>query len=160
MSPIPHEHVHSVFTSMCITSTWSHLRTRNYGTLSLAFHSCNDLLESPVNLVSCRQSRWPCSIDPFPASQVEALDIETLLSSQGSRIVNVEKSSIVCSFLIPGGIPTWSTSTDFEWGFSVHEQRFLNLMLMATVLFGFVKLTINELSSYIFYLSILWTSLW
>jgi hypothetical protein len=97
---------------------------------------------------------------PFALKHVEALDIETLLSSQGSRIVNVEKSSIVCSFLIPGGIPTWSTSTDLEWGFSVHEHRFPNLMLMAVVLFGSVKLTINELSSYIFYLSILWTSLW
>jgi hypothetical protein len=37
---------------------------------------------------------------PFPASQVEALDIEILLSGQGSRIVNVEKSSIVYSFLV------------------------------------------------------------
>jgi hypothetical protein len=35
-----------------------------------------------------------------PASQAEALDVEILLSSQGSRIVNVEKSSIVYSFLV------------------------------------------------------------
>jgi hypothetical protein len=45
-------------------------------------------------------------------------------------------------------------SADCEGDFSVHEHRFLNLMLMAIVLFGSVKLTINELSSYIFYLSI------
>jgi hypothetical protein len=57
-------------------------------------------LESPVDLVSCRKSRRPCSIDPFPASQAEALDVEILLSSQGSRIVNVEKSSIMYSFLV------------------------------------------------------------
>jgi hypothetical protein len=36
---------------------------------------------------------------PPPASQAEALDVEILLSSQGSRIVNMEKSSIVYSFL-------------------------------------------------------------
>jgi hypothetical protein len=38
---------------------------------------------------------------PFPASQVETIAVETfLLSSQGSRIVNMEKSSIVHSFLV------------------------------------------------------------
>jgi hypothetical protein len=36
----------------------------------------------------------------FSASQAEALDVEILLSSQGSRIVSVEKSSIVYSFLV------------------------------------------------------------
>jgi hypothetical protein len=36
----------------------------------------------------------------FPASQAEALDVEILSSSQGSRIVNMEKSSIVYSFLV------------------------------------------------------------
>jgi hypothetical protein len=36
----------------------------------------------------------------FSASQAEAIDIEILLSSQGSRIVNMEKSSIVHSFLV------------------------------------------------------------
>jgi hypothetical protein len=56
-------------------------------------------VEIPVDLASCRKSRRPCSIDPFPASQAEALDVEILLSSQGSRIANVEKSSIVYSFL-------------------------------------------------------------
>jgi hypothetical protein len=53
-------------------------------------------------------STWPraANLDdlvapiPFPASQVEALDVEILLSSQGSRIVNVEKTSIVYSFLV------------------------------------------------------------
>jgi hypothetical protein len=38
---------------------------------------------------------------PFPASQVETIKVETfLLSSQGSRIVNLGKSSIVYSFLV------------------------------------------------------------
>jgi hypothetical protein len=38
---------------------------------------------------------------PFPASQVETIKVETfLLSSQGSRIVNMEKSSIVYSSLV------------------------------------------------------------
>jgi hypothetical protein len=60
----------------------------------------NGLLEIPVDVASCRKSRRPCSIDPLPASQTEALDIEILLSSQGSRIVNVEKTSIVYSFLV------------------------------------------------------------
>jgi hypothetical protein len=36
----------------------------------------------------------------FSASQAEALDVEILLSSQGSRIVSVKKSSIVYSFLV------------------------------------------------------------
>jgi hypothetical protein len=38
---------------------------------------------------------------PFSASQVETVKVEIfLLSSQGSRIVNMEKSSIVHSFLV------------------------------------------------------------
>jgi uncharacterized membrane protein len=53
-------------------------------------------------------STWSCAANlddlvasiPFPASQVEALDVEILLSSQGSRIVDMEKSSIVYSFLV------------------------------------------------------------
>jgi hypothetical protein len=57
-------------------------------------------LEISVELVSCRNSRRPCSIKSPPASQVEALDVEILLSSQGSGIVNMEKSSIVYSFLV------------------------------------------------------------
>jgi hypothetical protein len=36
----------------------------------------------------------------FPASQAEVLDVEILSSSQSSRIVNMEKSSIVYSFLV------------------------------------------------------------
>jgi hypothetical protein len=54
----------------------------------------------PFDLASCCESRRPCSIDPFPASHAEALDVEFLLTSQGSRIVNVEKSSIVYSFSV------------------------------------------------------------
>jgi hypothetical protein len=77
------------------------LRTRNYGTLSLAF-----LLLLMVDWKS--PLTWPHAANhddlvvsiPFPANQVEALDVEILLSSQGSRIVNVEKSSIVYSFLV------------------------------------------------------------
>jgi hypothetical protein len=49
----------------------------------------------------------------------------------------------------------WSTSADLKGEFSVHEHQFLDIMLMATVLSGSVKLTINELSSHIFHLSIL-----
>jgi hypothetical protein len=43
--------------------------------------------------------------------------------------------------------------------FSVHEQRFMNFMLMTVVLSGFAKLTINEFSWCIFYLLILLASL-
>jgi hypothetical protein len=76
-----------------------------------------------------------------------------LLNPLGCGAWNVTWAS--CDkILISSGIPTWSTSADHEWEFSVHEHRFLNLMLMATVLSGSVKLTINELTSYIFYLSI------
>jgi hypothetical protein len=50
-----------------------------------------------VDLVSCCQSRRPCSIKSLPTSQVEAVEVEALLSHQGSRKVNVEKSSIVYS---------------------------------------------------------------
>jgi hypothetical protein len=72
------------------------IRARNYGTLLLAFLFLIMVLwKSP--------STWPhaanldnlvASIFP-PASEADALDVEILLSSQGSRIVNVEKSSIV-----------------------------------------------------------------
>jgi hypothetical protein len=37
---------------------------------------------------------------PFPASQVETVEVESFFSSQGSRIVNMGKSSIVYSFLV------------------------------------------------------------
>jgi hypothetical protein len=76
-------------------------RTRNYGTLLLAFLFLrNDLLEIPVDLVSCRKSRRPRSSSSFPASQVKSVEIEVFLSSQGSRIVNMKKSSTVYSFLV------------------------------------------------------------
>jgi hypothetical protein len=53
-------------------------------------------------------STWPhaANLDdlvasiPFPASQVEAVEVEIFLSSQGSRIVNMKKSSTVYSFLV------------------------------------------------------------
>jgi uncharacterized Tic20 family protein len=38
---------------------------------------------------------------PFPLAKWKTVEVETfLLSSQGSRIVNLEKSSIVYSFLV------------------------------------------------------------
>jgi hypothetical protein len=77
------------------------IRTKKFGNsfISLPFLQ-NGHLEIPVDVASCRKSRRPCSIDPFPASYMEALDVEILLSGQGSRIVNVKKSSIVYSFLV------------------------------------------------------------
>jgi hypothetical protein len=48
-------------------------------------------------LVSCRKSRRPWSIYSLPASQVEAIEVEIFSSNQGSRKVNVEKSSIAFS---------------------------------------------------------------
>jgi hypothetical protein len=74
------------------------LRTRNFGNLLLAIllfvmvfresPSTWSLVTTLDNLVA--------SI-PLPASQTEALDIEILLSSQGSRIVSMEKLSIAFS---------------------------------------------------------------
>jgi hypothetical protein len=80
---------------------WSHLSYKKVWNsfISLPFLH-NGLLEIPVDLASCRKSRWPCSIKSPPASQAEALDVEILLSSQGSRILNMEKSSIVYWFLV------------------------------------------------------------
>jgi hypothetical protein len=81
--------------------TWSHLScTRDYGTLSVASLSCNGLLEISNKLVPCRESRRYCSINSLPASQAEVLDVEIFSSSRGSRIVNMEKSSIVYSSLV------------------------------------------------------------
>jgi hypothetical protein len=84
------------------TPTWSHLScTRDYGTLSVVSLSWNGLLEISDKLVPCRESRRSCSIDSFPASQSGSLKRRNfLLSSQGSRIVNMEKSSIVYSSLV------------------------------------------------------------
>jgi hypothetical protein len=58
-----------------------------------------------VDLVSCRQSRRPCSINSLPTSRVEAVEVEAFLNSQGSRKVNVEKSSIVYPSVIRARIP-------------------------------------------------------
>jgi hypothetical protein len=130
MGTIPHEHVHSVVTSMCIASTFKIVapqinkmstpqirklskgvskiilkfphevifRTRNYGTLLLAV-----LFFIMVFWKSL--STWPhaANLDdlvasiPFLLSQVEAVKVEIFLSNQGSRKVNVEKSSIAFS---------------------------------------------------------------
>jgi hypothetical protein len=78
------------------------IRTQKFGTLLLAFLFFIMAFweKNPVDLASCRKSRRLCSMDPFPSSQAETLDVEILLSSQGSQIVNVEKSSIVYSFLV------------------------------------------------------------
>jgi hypothetical protein len=48
-----------------------------------------------VDLVSCRQPQRPRSINSIPTSQVEAVEVEAFLSSQGSRKGNVGKSTIV-----------------------------------------------------------------
>jgi hypothetical protein len=56
--------------------------------------------EISVELVPCRESRRPCSIKFLPTSQVEAGEVEIFLSSQSSRKVNVEKSSIMYSILV------------------------------------------------------------
>jgi hypothetical protein len=73
----------------------------NFGTLLVAFLFLrNGLLEISVELVSCRKSRRPSSIHFLPTSQAVAEEVEIPLSSQGSRIVNVEKSSFVYSFLV------------------------------------------------------------
>jgi hypothetical protein len=57
----------------------------NFGTPLVAFLFLrNSLLEIPVDLVSCRKSRRPCSIKFLPISQVGAEEVEIFLSSQGS----------------------------------------------------------------------------
>jgi hypothetical protein len=77
------------------------IRTRNYETLLLAI-----LFFVVIFWKSLSTRPHAANLDnliasiPSHASQVEALDVEILLSSQGSRIVNVEKSSIVYSFLV------------------------------------------------------------
>jgi hypothetical protein len=53
-----------------------------------------------VDLVACRQSRRQCSINSLPTSQVEVVEVEVILSSQGSQKINVEKSYIAYLFLI------------------------------------------------------------
>jgi hypothetical protein len=73
-------------------------RTRNYGTPSLAFLSPGkSSWLSTIDVVPCHKSRRPHSINSFPASQVEAVEVEIFLSGQGSRKVNMEKSSIAFS---------------------------------------------------------------
>jgi hypothetical protein len=75
--------------------------TRNYGTLLLAFLVF-------VMVVWESLSTWPhaANLDdlvasiPFLLSQVEAVKVEIFSSNQGSQKVNVEKSSIVYSFLV------------------------------------------------------------
>jgi hypothetical protein len=70
-------------------------RTRNYGTLLLAFIFF-------VMVIWESLSTWPhaANLDdlvasiPFLLSQVEAVKVEIFSSNQGSRKVNVEKSSI------------------------------------------------------------------
>jgi hypothetical protein len=60
----------------------------------------NGVLEISVDLVPCRKSQQPCSIYSLPASQVGAIEEEIFSSNQGSRKVNVEKSSVVYSCLV------------------------------------------------------------
>jgi hypothetical protein len=76
-------------------------RTRNYETLLLAI-----LLFIMVFWKSPSTWSLAATLDnlvasiPLPASQVETVEVESFLSSQGSRIVNMENSSIVYSFLV------------------------------------------------------------
>jgi hypothetical protein len=60
-------------------------------------------------MVFCKSlSTWSLAVNlddlevyiPFLLSQVEAIEVEIFLSDQGSRKVDVEKSSIVYSFLV------------------------------------------------------------
>jgi hypothetical protein len=76
-------------------------RTRNYETLLLAILLFIMVFwKSPSTwFLAATLDDLVASIPP-PASQMEAVDLEILLSSQGSRIVNMEKSSIVYSFLV------------------------------------------------------------
>jgi hypothetical protein len=55
---------------------------------------------------------------PFSASQVKTVEVETfLLSSQGSRIVNLEKLSLVLSFLIRAlNLPTLKSNKEARPG--------------------------------------------
>jgi hypothetical protein len=81
----------------------------NFGTLLVAFLFLhNGLLEISVELVSRHKSRRPCSINFPPASQGGALDVEILLSSQGSRIVSMKDSSI--TFLSQSMLKTFKSS--------------------------------------------------
>jgi hypothetical protein len=92
------------------------IRTSKCGNSFISLHfPHNALLESPVNLVTCRQSRQPCSIDPSSASQVEALDVEIRLSSQGSRIVSPENH--------PSCIRSWPVLITFKSSESSKEVR-------------------------------------
>jgi hypothetical protein len=51
------------------------------------------------------------------------------------------------------------TPTDQKWEFSVHEQRFMNFMLMTVVLSGFEEFAMNEFSLCIFDLLIFMSKL-
>jgi hypothetical protein len=55
---------------------------------------------STVDLVSCLKSRRPCSLKSLLTSPMEAVEVEVFSSSQGSRKVNLEKSSLAYSFLV------------------------------------------------------------
>jgi hypothetical protein len=87
----------------------------------------NGLLEIFVELVPCRESRRPCSIDSFPASQVEAITVEILLSSQGSRKVNVENH--------PSCIRSWPVLITFEPSESSMEVHPGSIEAFAKLLF-------------------------
>jgi hypothetical protein len=73
-------------------------RTRNYGTLLLAFLFFVLVLWKSLSTwsLAANHDDLVASI-PFLLSQVEALKLEIFSSNQGSRKVNVEKSSIAFS---------------------------------------------------------------
>jgi hypothetical protein len=89
--------------------TWSHLSYKELWNsfISLPFLR-NGLLGTSVDLVSCRNSQWPCSIKNLPTGQMEAVEVEILLSSQGSRIVSMKDSSI--AFLSRSVLITFKSS--------------------------------------------------
>jgi hypothetical protein len=77
-------------------SAWSYLSYKKlWNTLFGLPLLRKDLFEISVQLVPCREFRRPCSIKFLSTSQVEVVEVRILLSSQGFRKVNVEKSTIV-----------------------------------------------------------------
>jgi hypothetical protein len=73
-------------------------RTRNYGTLLLAFLFFIMVFWKSLSTWSLATNLDVLGVSySLPASQVEAVEVEISLSSQGSQKVNVEKSSITFS---------------------------------------------------------------
>jgi hypothetical protein len=130
-STIPHQHMHRInLKSIALSKQWVvktpkfakwvkvwaslfwSFRTKplsvqeNVGTLLLAFLFLIMIFRKVRSTWShAAKLNDPVASNSFSASQAEALDVEILLSSQGSRIVSVKKSSIVYSFLVCASNP-------------------------------------------------------